>query len=135
MPPTRSTCSGLTSSNDTTTSTVVPWVPRATIRELVSAVSTVKQYLSYVNGAPFQPAMATGLRLPDASFTAIADGLRGKRDLLSAGLSAAGFDTFRPDGTFYISDEYADGIYYFDATGKQIGAIQTVSAMLPPPWG
>lgn len=38
---------------------------------------------------------------------------------------------FRPDGTFYISDEYADGIYYFDATGRQIGAIQTVSAMLP----
>ena len=29
---------------------------------------------------------------------------------------------FRPDGTFYISDEYAAGIYYFDATGKQIGA-------------
>ncbi|WP_181008366.1 esterase-like activity of phytase family protein [Sphingomonas montanisoli] len=38
---------------------------------------------------------------------------------------------FRPDGTFYISDEYADGIYYFDASGKQIGAIQTVAAMLP----
>lgn len=38
---------------------------------------------------------------------------------------------FRPDGTFYVSDEYADGLYYFDATGKQIGAIQTVAAMLP----
>lgn len=38
---------------------------------------------------------------------------------------------FRPDGTFYISDEYAAGIYYFDATGKQIGAIQTVPALLP----
>jgi hypothetical protein len=38
---------------------------------------------------------------------------------------------FRPDGTFYVSDEYADGIYYFDATGRQIGAIQTVNAMLP----
>ncbi|MES2497318.1 MAG: esterase-like activity of phytase family protein [Pseudomonadota bacterium] len=38
---------------------------------------------------------------------------------------------FRPDGTFYVSDEYADGIYYFDRTGKQIGAIQTVAAMLP----
>lgn len=38
---------------------------------------------------------------------------------------------FRPDGTFYVSDEYADGIYYFDAAGRQIGAIQTVAAMLP----
>lgn len=38
---------------------------------------------------------------------------------------------FRPDGSFYVSDEYADGLYYFDATGRQIGAIQTVAAMLP----
>jgi hypothetical protein len=30
---------------------------------------------------------------------------------------------FRPDGTFYVSDEYAAGIYHFDATGRQIGAI------------
>lgn len=38
---------------------------------------------------------------------------------------------FRPDGTFYISDEYAAGLYYFDAAGKQIGAIQTVPTLLP----
>lgn len=38
---------------------------------------------------------------------------------------------FRPDGSFYVSDEYAAGLYYFDATGKQIGAIQTVTALLP----
>ena len=38
---------------------------------------------------------------------------------------------FRPDGSFYVSDEYAAGLYYFDATGKQIGAIQTVAALLP----
>ncbi|WP_309643930.1 esterase-like activity of phytase family protein [Phenylobacterium sp.] len=38
---------------------------------------------------------------------------------------------FLGDGSFYISDEYAAGIYYFDRTGRQIGAIQTVSALLP----
>lgn len=38
---------------------------------------------------------------------------------------------FRPDGTFYVSDEYAANIYYFDATGKQIGALNTVNALLP----
>lgn len=38
---------------------------------------------------------------------------------------------FRPDGSFYVSDEYAAGIYHFDATGTQIGAIQTVPALLP----
>jgi hypothetical protein len=38
---------------------------------------------------------------------------------------------FRPDGTFYISDEYAAGVYYFDATGKQIGGIQPPAALIP----
>ena len=35
---------------------------------LVDAVLAVKQFLTYVNGAPFQPAIATGLGLPDAFF-------------------------------------------------------------------
>lgn len=39
--------------------------------------------------------------------------------------------TYAPDGSFYVSDEYAAGIYHFDASGKQIGAIQTVAALLP----
>ncbi len=38
---------------------------------------------------------------------------------------------FLPDGSFYVSDEYAAGIYLFDTTGKQTGAIQTVPALLP----
>ena len=38
---------------------------------------------------------------------------------------------YLPDGSFYISDEYAAGLYLFDKTGKQIGAIQTVPALLP----
>lgn len=36
-----------------------------------------------------------------------------------------------PDGSFYVSDEYAAGIYLFDKTGRQVGAIQTVPALLP----
>jgi hypothetical protein len=35
------------------------------------------------------------------------------------------------DGSFYVSDEYAAGLYHFDAGGKLIGAIQTVPALLP----
>jgi outer membrane autotransporter protein len=38
---------------------------------------------------------------------------------------------FLPDGSFYVSDEYAAGLYYFDPSGRQIGAIQTVGALLP----
>jgi N-succinyldiaminopimelate aminotransferase len=70
--------------------------------ELVTAVLAVKQFLTYVNGAPFQPAIAAGLRLPDSYFTGIAETLAHKRDVLSSGLAAAGFDVFRPDGTYFV---------------------------------
>ncbi|RDV46869.1 aminotransferase [Leifsonia sp. ku-ls] len=70
--------------------------------ELVSAVLAVKQFLTYVNGAPFQPAIAAGLRLPDAYFHGIAAALAHKRDLLSAGLGAAGFGVFPSDGTYFV---------------------------------
>ncbi len=69
---------------------------------LVDAITTVKQYLTFVNGAPFQPAIATGLRLPDEVFTGIAAELSAKHDLLAAGLRAAGFDVLHPDGGYFV---------------------------------
>jgi hypothetical protein len=36
-----------------------------------------------------------------------------------------------PDGRFYVSDEYAAGIYLFDKTGKLTGVIETVPALKP----
>jgi len=38
---------------------------------------------------------------------------------------------YLPDGAFYVSDEYAAGIYLFDAQGRQTGAIQAPPALLP----
>jgi N-succinyldiaminopimelate aminotransferase len=70
--------------------------------ELVTAILAVKQFLTYVNGAPFQPAMAAGLALPADFFTGIAAALAHKRDVLSAGLRAAGFDVHRSDGTYFV---------------------------------
>ncbi|MBN9175539.1 MAG: aminotransferase class I/II-fold pyridoxal phosphate-dependent enzyme [Microbacterium sp.] len=68
---------------------------------LVDAVLAVKQFLTYVNGAPFQPAIATGLRLPDEYFGEIATTLRGKRDLLGQGLRDAGFEVSVPAGSYF----------------------------------
>jgi N-succinyldiaminopimelate aminotransferase len=69
---------------------------------LVEAILAVKQFLTYVNGAPFQPAIAAGLRLPDAYFARTAEVLEQKRDLLSAGLVRAGFTVSRPQGSYFI---------------------------------
>lgn len=69
--------------------------------DLVEAVLAVKQFLTYVNGSPFQPAIATGLRLPDEFFRGAAVTLRAKRDLLGAGLRAAGFTVSTPSGSYF----------------------------------
>ena len=63
---------------------------------LVNAVRAVKQFLTYVSGAPFQPAIATALGLPDAFYADLAGDLAGKRDLLADGLRTAGFTVY-PD--------------------------------------
>jgi N-succinyldiaminopimelate aminotransferase len=78
--------------------------------DLVTAVLAVKQYLTFVNGAPFQPAIATGLDLPDRFFADAAASLAAKRDLLVAGLDAAGFTTSVPQsGYFAVADAAALG--------------------------
>jgi N-succinyldiaminopimelate aminotransferase len=70
--------------------------------ELVTAVKTAKQFLTFVNGGPFQYAVAEALRLPDSYFTGLRDDLHRKRDLLCEGLSAAGFEVYRPAGTYFV---------------------------------
>lgn len=69
--------------------------------DLVSQVRTVKTFLTYTSGTPFQGAVALGLGLPDAFFSSAAATLRKKRDLLGEGLRAAGFEVFEPEGTFF----------------------------------
>jgi len=71
--------------------------------ELVAAVRTVKQFLTYVHGAPFQHAAAAGLRLPDDYFEGLALDMAAKRDLLAGGLADAGFTVFPSAGTYFVT--------------------------------
>lgn len=83
-----------------TTGWKIGWLVAAP--ELLSAVLAVKQFLSYVGGAPFQPAIARGLELPDDFYAATAATLETKRDLLTAGLHEAGFGVSRPSGSYFV---------------------------------
>jgi N-succinyldiaminopimelate aminotransferase len=74
---------------------------------LVTAVRTAKQFLTYVSSGPFQYAVAAGLALPDAFYGGLAGDLRRRRDLLAAGLAAAGFEVFTPQGTYFITTDIA----------------------------
>ena len=78
----------------------IGWVTGS--REMVSAIRTVKQFLTFVSGGPFQYAIAQALALPDEYYRSIAGDLVGRRDLMCEGLAAAGFEVFRPDGTYFI---------------------------------
>jgi N-succinyldiaminopimelate aminotransferase len=89
--------------------------------DLVTAVLTVKQFLTYVNGAPFQPAIALGLRLPDAFFTGIADTMQDKRDVLGIGLRDAGFDVSVPAGSYFtVADAAPLGATDADAFCREL---------------
>jgi N-succinyldiaminopimelate aminotransferase len=74
---------------------------------LVAAVRTVKQFLTYSSGTPFQAAIATGLALPDEFYHGISATLQAKRDILSEGLRAAGFDVYTPQGTYFVNVDTA----------------------------
>ncbi|MFI7140679.1 pyridoxal phosphate-dependent aminotransferase [Streptomyces massasporeus] len=73
--------------------------------ELVTAVRTAKQYLTYVSAGPFQYAIAEALRLPDSYFDSFRADLRRKRNLLGDGLRTAGFEVYQPQGTYFITTD------------------------------
>jgi N-succinyldiaminopimelate aminotransferase len=70
---------------------------------LVSAVRTAKQFLTYVNGGPFQPAVAAGLRMADDYFAAAARDLEYRRDVLVQGLEDAGLPVISPEATYFAT--------------------------------
>jgi N-succinyldiaminopimelate aminotransferase len=70
--------------------------------ELIHGVRAAKQYLSYVGGAPFQPAVADALNTEDAWVAALRNSLQGRRDRLSHGLAEIGFRVHDSAGTYFL---------------------------------
>jgi N-succinyldiaminopimelate aminotransferase len=100
---------------------------------LVAAVRTVKQFLTYVNGAPFQPAVAAGLGLPDDYFAGAAKALQAGRDRLCAGLAEAGFDVFETHATYFAIAGVAgfgvgDGVEFCRTLPERCGVVAVPAA-------
>ncbi|HMG45570.1 MAG TPA: pyridoxal phosphate-dependent aminotransferase [Acidimicrobiales bacterium] len=96
--------------------------------ELVAAVRTAKQFLTYVNAAPFQHAVVTGLGLDDAAFAGLAADLQAKRDVLCAGLREAGFTVHPPGGTYFVTADIRplgsdDGMAFCRALPERCGVV------------
>ncbi|OKK18383.1 aminotransferase [Streptomyces sp. CB00455] len=96
--------------------------------ELVTAVRSVKQFLTYVSSGPFQYAIAQALALPDAYYDTLRADLAAKRDILADGLAAAGFEVFRPQGTYFITTDITplgekDGLAFCRALPERCGVV------------
>ncbi|MFI8926973.1 pyridoxal phosphate-dependent aminotransferase [Streptomyces sp. NPDC053474] len=110
----------------------VGWVTAAP--DLVTAVRSAKQYLTFVSSGPFQYAVAEALALPDAYFAAFLDDMRAKRDLLASGLTAAGFEVYRPAGTYFVTTDIrplgeSDGFAFCRALPERAGVVAIPNAV------
>lgn len=95
---------------------------------LVSAVLRVKQFLTFVNAAPLQPAVAVALALPDDYFSDFRDGMRARRDQLVGGLTDAGFEVLAPEGTYFVTADISglgsrDGVEFCRSLPERCGVV------------
>jgi N-succinyldiaminopimelate aminotransferase len=110
--------------------------------ELLGAVRAAKQFMTFVSGGPFQPAVAHALRHETAWVERLRDGLQGKRDRLATGLIEAGFELSHTSGTYFLCADirplgYTDGTEFCMALPERAGVAAVpvqVFADDPEPW-
>ncbi|GAB2557112.1 pyridoxal phosphate-dependent aminotransferase [Kribbella endophytica] len=96
--------------------------------EVVTAVNTSKQFLTYVSGAPFQPAVAGALALGNDYFDGLRADLQQRRDLLCDGLESLGFGVHRPQGTYFVTTDirplgHTDGVEFCRMLPEKTGVV------------
>ncbi|MFE5402165.1 pyridoxal phosphate-dependent aminotransferase [Streptomyces sp. NPDC056580] len=110
----------------------VGWVTAAP--PLVSAVRSAKQFLTYVSAGPFQYAVAQALALPDSYYENFRRDMRARRDILAEGLAQAGFEVFRPAGTYFVTTDIRplgekDGFAFCRALPERAGVVAIPNAV------
>ncbi|MDJ0393788.1 pyridoxal phosphate-dependent aminotransferase [Rhodococcus sp. G-MC3] len=110
--------------------------------ELIDAVRSAKQFMTFVGGTPFQPAVAHALAYESAWVENLREQLQTKRDVLSSALTAAGLDVKSSGGTYFVCADIAglgerDALAFCRALPDRIGvAAVPVTAFVdhPTPW-
>ncbi|BAX94335.1 pyridoxal phosphate-dependent aminotransferase [Mycobacterium shigaense] len=106
--------------------------------QLITGVRAAKQYLSYVGGAPFQPAVALALDTEDGWVAELRDSLQARRDRLAAGLTDIGFAVHESRGSYFLCADprplgYDDSTEFCAAIPEKVGvAAIPMSAFCDP---
>jgi N-succinyldiaminopimelate aminotransferase len=96
--------------------------------DLVNTVMAAKQWLTFTNAAPLQPAVAHALEHEGAFFEALAKDLQGKRDLLVAGLQELDMEVYQPEATYFVTSDvsaygYPDSVAFCLALPERAGVV------------
>lgn len=94
--------------------------------ELTRAVRMAHQFLTFCNPGAFQEAMAHAIGLGDDYYDGLLADYTRKRSLLCGALEDLGFETLRPEGTYYVSVElggtkFEDDLAFCRYLTEQIG--------------
>jgi N-succinyldiaminopimelate aminotransferase len=96
--------------------------------DLVATVLAAKQWLTFTNAAPLQPAVAHALDHESGFFATLAKELEAKRDLLVEGLSGLDLDMYTPQGTYFVMTDvrrygHEDGLAFCLALPERAGVV------------
>jgi N-succinyldiaminopimelate aminotransferase len=96
--------------------------------ELVNIVLAAKQWLTFTNAAPLQPAVAHALTREAGFYERLAAELQGKRDLLVDGLRRLDMDVYLPEATYFVTTDvrrygYQDSMEFCLALPERAGVV------------
>ncbi len=96
--------------------------------DLVAAVRTTKQFLTFVSGGPFQFAVAHALENEMPWVEGLRESMADRRDLLNEGLTQLGLTTYRPRGTYFVTTDvrsigWEDALTFCRALPKRAGVV------------
>ena len=97
-------------------------------KSLVDAARTVKQFLTYVVGGPFQYAVSEALDNGDQWLAELRTSLMHSRDHFTSGLKSLGFEVHQPQGTYFAtvdvrSKGFATADEFCQTIPKKIGVV------------
>ena len=96
--------------------------------DLVATVMAAKQWLTFSNAAPLQPAVAHALTQEAGFYDDLAKELQAKRDLLVEGLRTLDLEVYEPEATYFVTTDvrafgHPDGMAFCLALPEKAGEV------------